>query len=340
MKSRWFFLFFLVSGFCSLVYEVIWLRLGMAKFGVTTPMVSIVLSVFMAGLGLGSWGGGKFIGRMDRASAAAPLRLYGLLEAIIGISGFAAPALIDAGYRLLRDAGRGFAWGSPVYYVVSGAWVAIALLPWCTCMGATFPFAMAAIRRMHGADSEHSFSYLYLANVLGAILGTLIPAFALIELLGFRGTLHVASALNFLLAACVFLVSMGAPSKAAAYVEPRVQRVVSAKGTGILWLLFATGLCSMAMEVIWIREFTVYLGNVVYAFAAILATYLGATFTGSWLYRRGVRSQDADRGVIAWVTLGLIALLPLLFADPRFPLPDFPIRCRVSFMALSARASE
>lgn len=52
MKSRWFFLFFLISGFCSLVYEVIWLRLSMAKFGVTTPMVSIVLSVFMAGLGL------------------------------------------------------------------------------------------------------------------------------------------------------------------------------------------------------------------------------------------------------------------------------------------------
>src|SRR6202034_1499934 len=114
---RWFFVFFFISGFCSLVYEVVWLRLCMAKFGVTTPMVSIVLSVFMAGLGLGSWGGGKLMKRLDRAPAATPLRLYGLLELIIGISGFAAPAMIDAGYRLLRDAGRGFAWGSPVYYV-------------------------------------------------------------------------------------------------------------------------------------------------------------------------------------------------------------------------------
>src|SRR5580700_9004057 len=273
----------------------------MAKFGVTTPMVSIVLSVFMAGLGLGSWGGGKLMKRLDRAPAATPLRLYGLLELIIGISGFAAPAMIDAGYRLLRDTGRGFDWGSPVYYLASGAWVALALLPWCTCMGATFPFAMAAIRRMHGEDSEHSFSYLYLANVLGAILGTLIPAFVLIELLGFRGTLHVASALNFLLAAGVFLVSMGAVSAAASTAERRAPRVAPANGTGILWLLFATGLCSMAMEVIWIREFTVYLGNVVYAFAAILAMYLGATFTGSYIYRSGVQSSselidDADRG--------------------------------------------
>jgi spermidine synthase len=322
LKSRWFFLFFLISGFCSLVYEVIWLRLGMAKFGVTTPMVSIVLSVFMAGLGLGSWGGGKFIRRFDRAPASMPLRLYGLLELIIGISGFAAPATIDAGYRLLRDTGRGLAWGSPVYYVASGAWVAVALLPWCTCMGATFPFAMAAIRRMHGEDSEHSFSYLYLANVLGAILGTLIPAFVLIELLGFRGTLRVASALNFLLAAAVFLVSMSPVSAPNSAAERRAPRVAPARATDILWLLFATGLCSMAMEVIWIREFTVYLGNVVYAFAAILAMYLGATFTGSYIYRSRVQLDDAGRGNVAWVMLGLIALLPLLFADPRLPLPE------------------
>ena len=46
----WFFIFFFVSGFCSLVYQVVWLRLAMAAFGVTTPFVSIVLSVFMAGL--------------------------------------------------------------------------------------------------------------------------------------------------------------------------------------------------------------------------------------------------------------------------------------------------
>ena len=54
MRMRWYFIFFLVSGYCSLVYEIVWLRLAMAEFGVTTAMVSIVLSMFMAGLGLGS----------------------------------------------------------------------------------------------------------------------------------------------------------------------------------------------------------------------------------------------------------------------------------------------
>ncbi len=57
----WFFVFFFISGFCSLLYELIWLRLSMAQFGVTTALTSIVLSVFMAGLGLGSWFAGGFI---------------------------------------------------------------------------------------------------------------------------------------------------------------------------------------------------------------------------------------------------------------------------------------
>ena len=70
----------MVSGFCSLVYEVVWLRLAMAQFGVTTALVSIVLSVFMAGLALGSWGAGR-LARSLRASPAATLvRLYAAAE--------------------------------------------------------------------------------------------------------------------------------------------------------------------------------------------------------------------------------------------------------------------
>src|SRR5579862_2102857 len=165
---RYFFTFFFVSGFCSLVYEVVWLRLAMARFGVTTPMVSIVLSVFMAGLGIGSWAGGALMRRFGRARALAPLRLYGVLELLIGFSSLAAPATMEAGYLWMRG-GHDLVWNSSSYYLMSGGWITLSLLPWCTCMGATFPFAMAAIRRLSWSESQQSFSYLYLANVLGAI---------------------------------------------------------------------------------------------------------------------------------------------------------------------------
>ena len=67
-----FLLLLLSVGFCSLVYQVVWLRVAMADFGVTTPLVSMMLSVFMAGLALGSWGGGGWWvagARVRRASS-------------------------------------------------------------------------------------------------------------------------------------------------------------------------------------------------------------------------------------------------------------------------------
>ncbi len=60
IKSLLFFLFF-VSGFCGLLYQIIWLRIAFASFGVISPILSVVISVFMLGLSLGSWAGGKWI---------------------------------------------------------------------------------------------------------------------------------------------------------------------------------------------------------------------------------------------------------------------------------------
>jgi spermidine synthase len=322
---RWYFAFFLTSGFCSLVYEVVWLRLAMAQFGVTTPMVSIVLSMFMAGLGLGCWGAGRFVRRFQDSVPATPLRFYALTELFIGISGLIMPHVLAYGHGVLLKAAKGIAWESAVYYVLSGGWVALSLIPWCFCMGATFPFAMAAIKKKFGAEAQRSFSYLYLANVVGAVLGTIICAFLLIEMLGFRGTLRLTSAVNGILAGCVFLLSLSPAFSLrpmATSPEPDTNReTYEFPKKTLLVLLFATGLISMGMEVVWIRQFTPYLGNVVYAFALILAVYLVATFSGSTAYRSWIRSHDPRESNFAWTLAGLLGLIPLLTADPRLPIP-------------------
>src|SRR5271166_6029476 len=80
----WFFLFFIISGFCSILYEIVWLRLAMAQFGVTSALVSIVLSMFMAGLGLGSWLSGRLIRQYGRNIDFPVLRLYAAIEFLIG----------------------------------------------------------------------------------------------------------------------------------------------------------------------------------------------------------------------------------------------------------------
>jgi predicted membrane-bound spermidine synthase len=311
---RWLFGFFLVSGFCSILYELVWLRLAMASFGVTTALVSIVLSTFMAGLGLGSWGSGYLIRKFGGRLHIRTLRIYAATEFLIGLSAIVVPYQLSWGHVIFMQ----WSLSSLFFYFVSGLWVAVTLIPWCVCMGATIPVGMLCIKKIQSGNTSRSFSFLYLANVLGAVAGAIIPLF-FIELYGFRGTLKIGAALNILLAASAFALSFsGIASESgdeAAQSAPVAARN-PAQNRKPLVLLFATGLTSMGMEVVWIRLFTPFLGTVVYAFAAILSIYLLATFAGSALYRRSSRSHN-PRPILIWALLGLSALLPLVTTAAR-----------------------
>jgi spermidine synthase len=318
---NWYFFFFFVSGFCSVLYELVWLRLSMAQFGVTTAMVSIVLSVFMAGLGLGSWACGKWLrerGADVPASGFNALRVYAIIELLIGVSAIVVPYELSLGRRILEGLGVSSSWA---YYCVAGLWVACTIIPWCALMGATIPVAMRAIGQTLPREASRSFSYLYMANVTGAVAGTILPLL-LIELLGFRGTLSVGTVCNCSIALVALLLSRRSPKPAVAEsVEPAVEPVRSAApGGSLLLLLFLTGLTSMGMEVVWVRQFTPYLGTVVYAFAFILAVYLAATFTGSRIYRRWSAQQGVQRrgqeSPVLWMLLALSALFSLVTSSP------------------------
>jgi spermidine synthase len=106
LRGRWFFVFFTVSGFCALLCQVVWLRLAMARFGVTAARVATVLSVFMAGLAFGNVLGGRLVGR-GRGTRAL-LILYGGCELAIALSALVVPAALDAGRAVIVGA----AWGS------------------------------------------------------------------------------------------------------------------------------------------------------------------------------------------------------------------------------------
>jgi predicted membrane-bound spermidine synthase len=336
----WYFLFFFVSGFCSILYELIWLRLAMAQFSVTTAFVSIVLSMFMAGLGMGSVGAGTWIRRHGEEIRFPPLRLYALTELLIGVSALAVPLELAWGHGILGAIASHATLSSGLSYLVSGAWMALTLVPWCACMGATIPVAMFAIRSDARYEARRSFSFLYLANVLGALAGALVPLF-LIELYGFHGTLRVGALLNTTIAASAFLVTLASQgrtartdSQSAAPVSAEPVSSEFDRRKGALALLFMTGLVTMGMEVVWIRLFTPYVGAVVYSFAGILASYLLATFAGSRVYRLWSRSHSHESR-LAWISLALLGLLPLLTADSRLHLVAL-VRVFLGVMPVSA----
>lgn len=323
---KWYFAFFIISGFCGLVYEVVWVRLAMASFGVTTALVSIVLSIFMAGLGLGSWGVGALTRKISGPNAPRMLRFYALAELLIGCSAFMVPIELKFGRQIMLHAGGLGAWQTSRYYFIAGILISITLLPWCTFLGSTFPLLMSVIRQTCHSASSRSFSYLYLANVVGALLGTLLSAFVLIELLGFQSTLWFASGLNTILALLAIRISFRLGiSSVDENTASRFVRQTSLYGLPrptILLLLFTTGLISMGSEVVWMRQFTPFLGNFVYAFALVLGAYLLATVMGARDYRSWSRAHKPDESAITWSVLAVSTLIPLLGANPLLKFSD------------------
>ena len=336
---RWYFAFFVISGFCGLVYEVIWVRLAMASFGVTTALASIVLSIFMGGLGLGSWVAGILVRRISESRPARGLHLYSLTELLIGCSAVLVPIEFKIGRSALLHAGSFGVWESWQYYVVAGLWLVIALLPWCTLLGATFPLLMSVIQKTCGSASKRSFSFLYLANVIGALLGTLVSAFVLIEFLGFQGTLWFTAGFNASLALLAFVisrrVSRGAEIETTTPANSKRTSLYGLPRPFILLLLFSTGLVSMGCEVVWMRQFTPFTGNFVYAFALILATYLAATAWGARDYRRWANTHDPNSSRNTWSLIAASTLIPVVGANPMLHLtPEHLSALRLLSIAL------
>ncbi|MFN2622252.1 MAG: fused MFS/spermidine synthase [Chthoniobacterales bacterium] len=317
------FLAFFLSGYCGLTYQVIWTRLAFASFGIIAPVLSIVISVFMLGLSVGSWVGGKWVDTVVKRTGYSALLFYALAELIIAIGGYSVPKLFKLGEAFLLSGGET---DSFRYLFLSALVLAVSILPWCFFMGTTFPFMMAYVREQDRRTSD-SFSYLYLANVLGAMTGCLLTAVVFVEILGFKHTLWTAAAINLIIAALSAFIAWKRPQPAFEGARREAKRLPKsakrpakspARRRVIKSVLFWTGFSAMAMEVMWARAFTPVLTTQVYSFALIVFAYLGATFLGSALYRRAL-ARRAVRSMAALISmLSIAAFLPILCNDQRF----------------------
>src|SRR4051812_20994222 len=83
------YLLFFGSGLSGLVYQVIWVREFGNVFGNTVYSASLVIAVFMLGLGAGSYGIGRLADRLYATRSVSLLRLYGYMEMAIAALGVA-----------------------------------------------------------------------------------------------------------------------------------------------------------------------------------------------------------------------------------------------------------
>src|SRR5580698_3017763 len=88
----WLVLLFFVSGAAALIYQICWQRLLFESVGVDIESVTIIVSTFMLGLGIGSLAGGELADRFPRRA----LELFALVEFATAVFGVFSPSLIRA----------------------------------------------------------------------------------------------------------------------------------------------------------------------------------------------------------------------------------------------------
>jgi hypothetical protein len=180
---------FFGSGAAALIYQVVWQRTLGTSYGTNIESATMVVSVFMLGLGLGSLLGGHLSARFARH--AAPLFLA--IEVGIGVFGVASLWLIRAVAAATLEA---------PFAVISAAVVAVLLVP-TLLMGATLPILVAHVNRAYGHVGL-SVAHLYALNALGSALACFVTGDTLFPWLGQSGAVLVAAGCNFVVGALVF----------------------------------------------------------------------------------------------------------------------------------------
>lgn len=316
--------FFFLSGVCGLIYEIIWIRLLRLVMGNTVFSVSTVLTAFMGGLALGSYIAGRLIDRRGH-----PLRIYGILEGLIGLYCIAIPGIIAATqplYRVLyQNVQTSFLLFSLLRFLICGG---ILLVP-TTLMGATLP--VLSKHFVHRAEQlGWTVGKLYAINTFGAVIGAAGTGFILIPALGVQRTLYAAVAINIAIALSVLLmvrrtsVPVAAPEGASQSSAPQQERGTFSIPSGLLLLGFSlAGLASMIYEVAWTRILALVIGSSVYAFSLMLTAFifgigLGSIVFSRWIDRRknlllGFALIEIVIGLSALLFVPVLGQLPVLF---------------------------
>ena len=311
---------FFLSGATGLIYELLWVRLLYQAFGSTIQSVTTVVAAYMGGLGLGAWLWGR---RADRH--ARPTALYGWLEIAIGLFGFVSPLVLSLAHRVYVGAAGAWQLAGGASVALRFGLAAVVLLVPTTLMGGTLPVLTRAFMGSERRELKPSLGRLYGLNTLGAVAGTALAGFFLIEYVGIRASLWATAALNVALGAIALRLSdprpfaQGEPDSRYSPdpgQKPGEHPSSTALRRTALVLLAITAFASLLDEIAWTRVLVMIVGGSAYAFTLVLLVFLLGIGIGSALVaRRGAAASDAtaDAAVAQSVTAAGAGLLFVLF---------------------------
>ncbi len=166
-----------LSGFCALAAQVIWTRVLSLLFGASTYTFSLILAVFLIGLGIGSSLGSIIAKTVERPRVA--LGWCQLLN--VGAMAWSAYMLMESlPYWPINTSITTSIWYNFQLDFVRAFW---AVLPAPILWGASFPLALAAVAR-RGEDPGRLVGGVYAANTVGAIFGSVMASLILVYWFG------------------------------------------------------------------------------------------------------------------------------------------------------------
>ncbi|MEO8180581.1 MAG: fused MFS/spermidine synthase [Deltaproteobacteria bacterium] len=312
------------SGFSSLVYQVVWQRALSTHFGVGPISTTVIVSLFMAGLGIGSYIGGA-ISKRTKDSITA----YFAVELTLGIFGGCSLWFLQlAGPILARSS-----------LLLGATVVAGFLLVPTILMGITFPL-LTQIFVERDPRLGAAVSRLYFVNTLGAGFGAITSSVLLISFFGLDSALYVAAASNLTLAFAIQLARRLDRYKAEQTLDSVTSVAPKEQATPARFpivLVFVTGFLAIGYQMVWFRMVGVLVKDSPYSFSGILATYLlgiafGSLWVHRWLERHGPK-QARDLYFGLQVAIGLYALGIVLLVYLLRDVPAVEALLRMSFRA-------
>lgn len=286
--------FFFVSGFPALIYQLVWQRSLFAIYGINVESVTVVVTAFMLGLGLGSLLGGL----VSRLRKVPLLMAFGIVEVGIGMFGYFSLQLFDAvGAATLQAA--------PL--VTALVTFLLVLVP-TLLMGATLPILTAHLVR-HTSNVGRSVGLLYFVNTLGSATACFAVALVLMRELGMHGAVNLAAGINLVVAAASFMAA--ALTKPAGGQEegstPKSTSTQRGKFRLAMLVVAATGFISLSYEILWYRVHSFTTGGSALAFSTMLGAFLLGIAVGSLVARKFCTSEGTGVERIALVNFVLFA---------------------------------
>lgn len=316
---------FFLSGFSALIYQISWQRMLFSAFGVDMESVTMIITIFMAGLGVGAYFGGRIADLFPKKL----LLLFALTEFGIGSFGLFSADLI----KLTQNA---FLYSST--FIIALALFVLLILP-TFLMGLTLPLLAVYFNRLI-ANIGGSVGALYFSNTLGAGLGSLITGFYLFNIFTLTETIKIAVSINLSLGLIVLLMNYFIKNKYS-FTPPHFQETPGEDkpytvAKSVVILSFASGFLSLALEVIFMRLFGFQASGIPQGFALILAIFLVGLALGAGFGKNLCLSKEITPNLIGKFFF-FAAILDILFISFMFIKADLLFFLLFTFFIASVR---